>query len=90
MGYHSGDHGDIMIHGGCSKFLDPQTAILRNPTFIFRGEFMLKYVAKYFAPKKNFRELRKKIAGSHVGTLAALAIKKPYNSTWTFRTTPTY
>jgi len=80
-----------MIHGGCSKFLDRQTAILRNPTFIFRGGFMLKYVAKYFPPKtKNFRELRKQIAGSRVGTLAALAIKKPYNSTWTFRTTPTY
>ena len=24
---------------------------------------MLKYVAKYFAPKKNFRELRKKSRG---------------------------
>ena len=48
---------------------------------------MLKSFAKSFAKKKGyFREI---FAGSHVETLAALAIKKPY-SIWTFRTTPKY
>ena len=48
-----------------------------TPTFTFRGGLMLKPFAESFAQaqKKYLRELRKKkIAGSHVGTLAA-AIK---------------
>jgi hypothetical protein len=57
-----------------------------NPTSIFRG-VSCKIPSKNLSPnKKDVRGLRKTFAGSHVGTLAVLAIKNPR----TFRTTPIY
>ena len=63
------------IYGGWSKFLYLQTAILRewkkyvrgsfaNPTFVFRGGLMLKYVAKSFAQKNTFTNSGKTFAVS--------------------------
>ena len=77
----------IYIHTYVSKFLYLQTAshssrsflketfpnLSRTP-FIFRGDLMLKYVAKSFAQKmlsRTWKKKQKTFAGSHVGTLAA-------------------
>ena len=73
---------------GCSKLIYLQTAILcprntfanlsRNPRLSFAGSHVKDFLLHVLPTEITFANSEKKRAGSHVGTLAALAIKAPY------------